>query len=146
MAPAFSGAQVVILDSDSAYESGESTERPRHGTRWGRELMWRGVDVLLCSGIDHGAIECQVETGPMGMGIMTGRAVGYCAGFNAPGYMHSVRGRGISFGGSRVYGDCADHATGKGCARGTDRISGSRAERYPSAVGRNRNREVIVFE
>ncbi|MCK4547155.1 MAG: DUF5320 domain-containing protein [Candidatus Eisenbacteria sp.] len=27
-------------------------------------------------------------TGPMGMGPMTGRAAGYCAGFGVPGYMN----------------------------------------------------------
>ncbi len=29
-------------------------------------------------------------TGPMGMGRMTGRGVGYCAGFAAPGYASPV--------------------------------------------------------
>ena len=28
-------------------------------------------------------------TGPGGMGPMTGRAAGYCAGYNMPGYMNS---------------------------------------------------------
>ena len=32
-------------------------------------------------------------TGPMGMGPMTGRAAGYCAGYPAPGYMNPA-GRG----------------------------------------------------
>lgn len=32
-------------------------------------------------------------TGPMGMGPGTGRAAGYCAGFNVPGYMNPVPGR-----------------------------------------------------
>ncbi|MEJ2662021.1 MAG: DUF5320 domain-containing protein [Desulfobacteraceae bacterium] len=30
------------------------------------------------------------RTGPMGMGAMTGRAAGYCAGYGAPGYAHFV--------------------------------------------------------
>ncbi len=34
-------------------------------------------------------------TGPMGMGPMTGRAVGYCAGYNAPGYIDPVFRRGV---------------------------------------------------
>ncbi|NLV49386.1 MAG: DUF5320 domain-containing protein, partial [Clostridiales bacterium] len=29
-------------------------------------------------------------TGPMGMGRMTGRGAGYCAGFAAPGYSNPV--------------------------------------------------------
>ncbi|MDD5326333.1 MAG: DUF5320 domain-containing protein [Phycisphaerae bacterium] len=33
-------------------------------------------------------------TGPAGMGPMTGRAVGYCAGYPAPGVMNPVGGRG----------------------------------------------------
>ncbi len=31
-------------------------------------------------------------TGPMGMGPMTGRAAGYCAGYQAPGFMNPVAG------------------------------------------------------
>jgi hypothetical protein len=33
-------------------------------------------------------------TGPMGMGPMTGRAAGYCAGYGVPGYMNPGFGRG----------------------------------------------------
>jgi len=33
-------------------------------------------------------------TGPAGMGPMTGRAAGYCAGYAAPGYMNPIPGRG----------------------------------------------------
>ena len=33
-------------------------------------------------------------TGPAGMGPMTGRAAGFCAGYPAPGYMNPVGGRG----------------------------------------------------
>ena len=31
-------------------------------------------------------------TGPLGMGSMTGRAAGYCAGYPVPGYMNPVAG------------------------------------------------------
>ena len=37
-------------------------------------------------------------TGPMGLGPMTGRAAGYCAGYPVPGYMNPIPGRGIGFG------------------------------------------------
>lgn len=37
-------------------------------------------------------------TGPMGMGPMTGRAAGYCAGYPTPGFMNPVGGR-SGFGG-----------------------------------------------
>jgi len=33
-------------------------------------------------------------TGPMGMGPMTGRAAGYCAGYAMPGYANPIGGRG----------------------------------------------------
>ena len=34
-------------------------------------------------------------TGPAGMGSMTGRAAGFCAGNGMPGYMNPVPGRGF---------------------------------------------------
>ena len=37
-------------------------------------------------------------TGPRGMGSMTGRGVGYCADFDAPGYMNPMPRRGMGFG------------------------------------------------
>ena len=45
-------------------------------------------------------------TGPMGMGSMTGRGAGYCAGFSAPGFMNPIGGRlglglGLGRGGGR---------------------------------------------
>lgn len=47
-------------------------------------------------------------TGPMGMGPMTGRSAGFCAGYNAPGYANPVwgfgRGLGRGFGRGRGFG------------------------------------------
>ncbi|MBN1554099.1 MAG: DUF5320 domain-containing protein [Phycisphaerae bacterium] len=44
-------------------------------------------------------------TGPAGMGPMTGRAAGYCAGYGVPGYMNPIGGRGFgAFGGGRGLG------------------------------------------
>ena len=40
-------------------------------------------------------------TGPMGMGPMTGRGAGYCAGFGAPAYANPARGRGFGMGWGR---------------------------------------------
>lgn len=34
-------------------------------------------------------------TGPLGLGPMTGRAAGYCAGYGLPGYVTPVGGRGL---------------------------------------------------
>ena len=41
------------------------------------------------------------RTGPDGMGPMTGRGLGYCAGYNSPGY---TRGYGQGFGRGRGFG------------------------------------------
>ena len=38
------------------------------------------------------------STGPMGMGPMTGRQAGYCAGYNMPGFLNSACGRGMGMG------------------------------------------------
>ncbi|MBN1179760.1 MAG: DUF5320 domain-containing protein [Anaerolineae bacterium] len=41
------------------------------------------------------------RTGPMGMGPMTGRRAGYCAGYDAPGYAAAPFGRGFGGGWQR---------------------------------------------
>ena len=44
-------------------------------------------------------------TGPLGLGPMTGRAAGYCAGYSVPGYMNPIPGRGRGwFGFGRGWG------------------------------------------
>jgi len=43
-------------------------------------------------------------TGPMGMGPMTGRAAGFCAGYPVPGTMNPIAGRGFGFGRGRGFG------------------------------------------
>ena len=44
------------------------------------------------------------RTGPVGLGPMTGRAAGYCAGFPAPGFMNPMPGRGWGMGRGRGMG------------------------------------------
>lgn len=44
------------------------------------------------------------RTGPAGMGPMTGRAAGYCAGYDVPGYVNPVPGRGFGLGFGRGWG------------------------------------------
>jgi hypothetical protein len=44
------------------------------------------------------------RTGPMGMGAMTGRGAGYCAGFGMPGYANPAPGRGFGMGFGRGRG------------------------------------------
>lgn len=54
------------------------------------------------------------NTGPMGQGPMTGRAAGFCAGYNVPGYVNTApAGRG-GFG----------HGFGRGAGRGFGRAAG----------------------
>ncbi len=45
-------------------------------------------------------------TGPNGQGSMTGRGMGYCAGFNTPGFVNQGYGRGMGrgFGRGRGFG------------------------------------------
>ena len=43
-------------------------------------------------------------TGPLGMGPMTGRAAGFCAGYRMPGYINSIPGRGFGMGFGRGRG------------------------------------------
>jgi hypothetical protein len=49
------------------------------------------------------------RTGPAGLGAMTGRAAGYCAGYNAPGFVNPLprmgmgRGRGMGRGFGRGF-------------------------------------------
>jgi hypothetical protein len=35
------------------------------------------------------------RTGPMGFGPLTGRAAGFCAGYNMPGHMNPMQGKGF---------------------------------------------------
>lgn len=50
------------------------------------------------------------RTGPRGMGPMTGRGVGFCAGFGVPGYANPVPARGWGLGFGRGF-----HRGGLGC-------------------------------
>ena len=40
-------------------------------------------------------------TGPEGLGPMTGRAAGHCAGYDTPGYANPIPGRGLGIGRGR---------------------------------------------
>ena len=44
------------------------------------------------------------QTGPMGLGPMTGRGLGQCVGAPVPGYAHPFPGRGLGFGRGRGRG------------------------------------------
>jgi hypothetical protein len=55
------------------------------------------------------------RTGPAGLGPMTGRGAGYCAGYPVPGYMNPVPG------GGRWYGFGRGRGGGRGWGRGFGR-------------------------
>ncbi len=57
-------------------------------------------------------------TGPMGLGPMTGRAAGYCAGYGVPGYMNPIPGRGWWFGRGRGWFGRGFWGRGGGFGRG----------------------------
>ena len=61
-------------------------------------------------------------TGPAGMGPMTGRAAGFCAGFSSPGYMNPYGGsyayRGFGMGRGRGFGRGWGRGFGVGRGRG----------------------------
>jgi hypothetical protein len=59
------------------------------------------------------------RTGPMGMGPMTGRAAGYCAGYPVPGFMNAMGGRGFWGGGwGRGFGGGWGRGGGRGWRHG----------------------------
>jgi hypothetical protein len=53
-------------------------------------------------------------TGPAGMGPMTGRAAGYCAGYPVPGFMNPVGGRGYWGRGRGFWGRGGGRGGGRG--------------------------------
>jgi len=69
-------------------------------------------------------------TGPGGMGPMTGRAAGYCAGYPVPGFMNPYGGR---FGGGFGWG--RGHGLGLGRGAGWGAYGGSIPFGAPAAYG-----------
>jgi len=71
-------------------------------------------------------------TGPAGMGPMTGRGLGYCANYSAPGYMNPIVGGGFGRGMGRGGGFGRGMGVGRGFGRGVGRGSGATAYSYSS--------------
>ena len=61
------------------------------------------------------------RTGPRGLGSMTGRALGYCAGYDIPGYS---RGPGLGLGRGYEGGSGVGDGRGRGWRRGGGRAFG----------------------
>ena len=70
-------------------------------------------------------------TGPAGMGPMTGRAAGYCAGYPAPGFMNPYGGRGMG----RAWGRGGGWGMGMAWRRGWGRGGYAAAPYGPPAYG-----------
>ena len=73
------------------------------------------------------------RTGPAGMGPMTGRGAGFCAGYNTPGYSNPVVGRGMGMGRGRGMG------FGRGFGRGF--AGAGNAGAYPVPVAQTLTQE-----
>jgi len=63
-------------------------------------------------------------TGPMGLGPMTGRAAGYCAGYGVPGYRNPYGGRALQRGFYPRWGANPFQGFGMGRGRGFGRGRG----------------------
>lgn len=79
-------------------------------------------------------------TGPMGMGSMTGRKAGYCAGSSMPGYANP-KGVGYGFGRGYGFGMGLGRGFGRGMGRGFGMGRGAgRMTRFNGRPGRPRGR------
>jgi len=74
-------------------------------------------------------------TGPGGMGPMTGRAAGFCAGFPVPGYANPVGGRGMGMGFGRGRGGGFGRGRGFGWGRAGYGLSAYGGAVNPYAYG-----------
>jgi len=71
------------------------------------------------------------RTGPGGLGPMTGRRAGYCAGYSVPGYVNDVPGWGRGFGYGRGYRWGFGGGYGRGYRWGTGYYRGYYPEDLP---------------
>lgn len=74
------------------------------------------------------------RTGPAGMGPMTGRVAGYCAGYPVPGYMNPIPGRGFGMGWGRGFGRGWGRGFGRGFGRGWGGYWGAPNAGYPNTA------------
>ena len=58
------------------------------------------------------------RTGPEGWGPRTGRGLGYCSGYDSPGFTRGYYGRGMGRGYGRGYGRGLGRGMGRGWGRG----------------------------
>ena len=78
-------------------------------------------------------------TGPMGMGPMTGRGAGYCAGYPTPGFMNPYGGRGMGM----AWGRGGGFGRGMAMRRGRGRAFGFAPAAFASAPTREQELDML---
>ncbi len=98
-APA-AGAVLAAVDSERAHrqEPGKGKAGDKAEARVAEAAAGRAVVEHESQNRREAAMPAGDGTGPMGMGPMTGRAAGSCAGYGTPGYMNPGFGRGMGRG------------------------------------------------
>ncbi len=82
------------------------------------------------------------RTGPMGQGSMTGRALGFCTGYDSPGYTKGFgRGMGRGFGFGRGWGRGLGFRGGLGFGRGRNPELPYNAGYYPGSWTESMSKE-----
>jgi hypothetical protein len=74
------------------------------------------------------------RTGPDGMGSMTGRNLGYCNGYDSPGFTKGVPRGGAGFGMGRNFGRGRGYGRGMGVGRGLGFNRGYNYPAYPAPI------------
>ncbi len=72
------------------------------------------------------------QTGPEGWGPRTGRALGYCSGYNSPGYTRGVPRGGRGFGRGAGFGRGSGRGRGFGFGRGAGFARGGFVRQAPA--------------
>ena len=87
------------------------------------------------------------RTGPLGMGSMTGRAAGYCAGYNVPGHVNPIPGRRFFGRGRGWFGRGGGRGLGRGYfSRGFPGWGYYGAPVYPNPSELNPEEEVSLLK
>jgi hypothetical protein len=86
------------------------------------------------------------RTGPSGMGPGTGRAMGYCYGYDSPGYVKGP-GRGMGLGGRSGYGRGMGRGRGFMAGRGQGFYGQGYAPGFPAAMpAMNKDEEIKMLK
>lgn len=87
------------------------------------------------------------RTGPVGQGPRTGRSLGFCSGYDSPGYTKGVgSGMGRGFGFGRGLGFGQGFGRGRGFGRGYGRMSWDYGSVNPWPQSMNREDEITMLK